>query len=66
MIGTVATWRCKCGARIAVRAEIDRERPLRETVIASCPDCGDTQAIQAHRIVEVTIEKEEQPSRRIS
>ena len=59
MIMTVATWRCKCGARLKVVAEIEKERPISATVPASCPDCGDKQAIYAHRIVALSVEKED-------
>jgi hypothetical protein len=62
MIATIATWVCKCGTRVKVKAEIDRQRPIHATVTASCPDCGDEQAIYAHRIVAVTGEREEQSS----
>jgi hypothetical protein len=63
MIMTVATWRCKCGMRIKVVAEIEKERPITATATASCPDCGETQAIYAHRVVSVTSEKEEKADR---
>jgi len=48
---------------VKVKAEIDRDQPLTFTVAASCPNCGDTQAIHAHRIVEVTGEKPEPAGR---
>jgi len=44
---------------VKVKAEIDRDKPLNSTVAASCPDCGDAQAIHAH-FIEVTGEKEDQ------
>jgi hypothetical protein len=62
MIATIATWRCRCGTLVKVKAEVDRNRPITYTVPASCPTCGDQQAIYAHRIVEVTGEKEEKAS----
>jgi len=58
MIATIATWRCKCGTLVKVSAEIDSQKPIAVTAMASCPDCGDTQAIYAHRIVSVTGEKD--------
>jgi ribosomal protein S27E len=49
--------------RIKVVAEIEKERPITATATASCPDCGEIQAIYAHRVVSVTSEKEEKADR---
>jgi hypothetical protein len=52
-------WRCKCGVRIKVISETDREAPPPTTIMVACPACGDGQAILAHRIISVTDEKAE-------
>jgi len=36
---------------------IERDKAIDATVTAACPDCGDSQAIHAHRVVSVTGEK---------
>jgi len=48
----VATWRCKCGIRIKVTAEIDTNAPLK-TQVATCPHCGDGQTVYADKIITV-------------
>jgi len=58
MIMTIASWLCKCGTRVNVKAEVDRQRPITLTVPAHCPECGNEQSICAHRIVKVTGERE--------
>jgi hypothetical protein len=55
MINTIASWKCKCGVRVKVVSETDRSRPS-EKITVSCPDCGDQQIIDTHRIVSVTAE----------
>jgi len=56
MITSVSTWRCKCGVRVKVVAEVDHDTPT-ATVIAACPNCKDRQVVYARRIVEVSHEK---------
>jgi len=52
-INIVATWVCKkCGTRVKVVAETDRDEPI-ATVAAACPNCGYQQPIHAHRIYAV-------------
>jgi hypothetical protein len=56
MIKGFATWRCKCGVTVKVITETDRTR-INEDVRheAQCPNCGDTQIVYAHRVLEVTM-----------
>jgi len=53
MVGIVASWRCKCGIRVKVLADVDPSQPP-ATQIASCPKCGDSQSIEGDKIVSVT------------
>ena len=53
MVGVVASWRCKCGIRVKVLAEVDPSQPP-ATQIASCPKCGDSQSVEGDKIVSVT------------
>ena len=53
MVGIGASWRCRCGIRVKVLAEADPSRPP-ATRIASCPKCGESQSIEADKIVSVT------------
>jgi hypothetical protein len=53
MVGIIASWRCKCGIRVKVLAEADPSQPPAKQV-ATCPNCGESQAIQADKIVSVT------------
>ena len=56
MMTTTAAWQCKCGLKIMVIGEMDRNNPS-ETTIAECPSCGDRQVIYAHRIVCVNVKR---------
>src|SRR5262245_58713547 len=51
MASMVALWRCKCGTRIKVIAEIDSSPPA--TQMASCPQCHETRPISVDRIITV-------------
>jgi hypothetical protein len=57
MVGIVALWRCKCGARVKVVTETDSNRPS-YTQVAICPKCGDARVIHAGKIVSVTAESD--------
>jgi ribosomal protein S27E len=57
MITGVATWRCKCGVSVKVVTETDRANSNPDRLIASCPNCKDEQAVYAHRIISVTVDK---------
>jgi hypothetical protein len=39
-----------------VVAETDLDKP-KATVTATCPECGDVQSIDAHRMISITHEK---------
>ena len=54
MIHSVSIWRCKCGVRVKVVAELDENKP-RATALASCPNCNELQMMNANRII-ATIE----------
>jgi hypothetical protein len=53
MVGIVASWRCKCGIRVKVLAEVDPSQPPARQ-IASCPNCGESRNVQADEIISVT------------
>jgi hypothetical protein len=55
MVPTVTIWRCKCGVRIKVLAELDQSQPP-NTITISCPKCGSQQVIRAHNIKSLTTE----------
>jgi len=58
MITSVAMWRCQCGKSVKAVTEIDRARISEvERILADCPECGNQQALYAHRIVTVSCEK---------
>jgi hypothetical protein len=53
MIHSVSVWRCKCGVRVKVVAELD-ENKLRATAFTSCPNCNEPHMMNANRIVLVS------------
>ena len=53
MVGIVASWRCKCGIRVKVVAEVDPSQPPARQV-AACPNCGESRNVQADKIISVT------------
>jgi hypothetical protein len=53
MVGIVASFRCKCGIRVKVLAEADPSQPPATQTVA-CPRCGESESIQADKIVSVT------------
>ena len=57
MIGSVARWRCRCGASIKAITETDKAR-INDNIRleVACPKCGDKQLVNAHHIIEVTAE----------
>ena len=57
-INTVCFWRCKCGMRVKVASETDRDKPM-TTMTAACPNCANERTIFAHRIISIINEKEE-------
>src|SRR5262245_48595942 len=54
MITTVATWLCTCGNRVKILAETNRDKPA-ATIVATCPNCGHQQLIDAEWLMSVTI-----------
>jgi len=53
MVGTIASWRCKCGIRLKVLAEADpSQSPAAQ--VALCSNCGEPQTVQRDKIVSVT------------
>jgi hypothetical protein len=62
MIPTMFSWRCKCGTRLKVVAEVD-ETQRTATAVATCPSCGDKQTIHAQRIISITTDKGENTPR---
>jgi hypothetical protein len=53
---TVSTWLCKCGAFIEAVGERDG-RGESKTVIAACPECGETKKIHTDKILSITADK---------
>jgi len=53
MVGTIASWRCKCGIRVKVLAEADLSQSP-ATQVALCSNCGESQTVQGDMIVSVT------------
>ena len=51
----VSHWRCKCGVRIKVVAEMATEK-LPEPVSVACPKCGDVHTIYAEKVISITAE----------
>jgi hypothetical protein len=53
MIHSVSIWRCKCGVRVKVVAELDEKNP-RAIALASCPNCNEQQMMNANRIITIS------------
>ena len=53
MIYSVSVWRCKCGVRVKVVAELDENKP-RATAFTSCPNCNELHMLNAKTIVLVS------------
>jgi len=53
---TVSIWRCKCGVRIKVISDLDRDHPS-ETREVACPKCGHKQKVHGQTIVSVTAQQ---------
>jgi hypothetical protein len=58
MINAVFSWRCKCGLRIKVVGEIDRDNPTAKSKV-KCPRCNFEQIIAASRVLSVTRDQDE-------
>jgi len=52
----VSGWRCKCGVRITVVAEMAMEE-LPEPVSVACPKCGDAHTIDADKVISIIAER---------
>lgn len=62
MTTSVSTWRCKCGVRIKVVAEMDiAEMDIADetTIVVKCPRCGEAQVISAERLVAVSTDSDD-------
>jgi hypothetical protein len=57
MTRSVSTWRCKCGVRIKVVAEMDIVDDT--TVVVKCPLCDEAQVISAERLVAVSTDSDD-------
>jgi len=48
----VFTWRCTCGIRIKVLADLDTDAVTAKSIV-KCPRCNDQQTVTASKVISV-------------